>query len=91
MPFLMRSQVFFSRKHRSTRFALVVFQLKVDRADVSLIALLPGELHAAVLALVLLLLGVQRPKERESEIYLEKERERIIYLERERRNKRKRE
>jgi hypothetical protein len=47
--------MFFSSKHCSTRFALVILQLQVNGTDVSLVALLPGKLHAAVLAMVLLL------------------------------------
>ncbi len=53
--------MFFSSKHCSTRFALVILQLQVNGTDVSLVALLPGKLHAAVLALVLLLVRMHGP------------------------------
>jgi hypothetical protein len=54
-------QMFFSSKHCSTRFALVILQLQVYGTDVSLIALLPRKLHAAVLTLVLLLVRMHGP------------------------------
>ena len=55
VSFLVSFQMFFSSKHCSTRFTLVILQLQVYGTDVSLIALLQRKLHAAVLTLVLLL------------------------------------
>jgi len=55
MPLLVSLQMFLPGKAGGASVALEVLLKEVDRADVSLVALLPGELHAAVLALELFL------------------------------------